>query len=827
MLLVLIGVVVAILAAIPKEMWILLAVVSVVLLVVWAANKAKFNTSTNPNPTNNTKADQLKNPKQQSRTQSQATTEAAISAQPVRNMANNPESQDDRTARELEERLSAIVRERLKINITVSTTGSDQPVTVGSTSGSGSYSIPRPTTQRTPDAKWIKPGERVTVQGVSFDCGMVYLGSCLPAAYNENDPCLIDPSLSVAARATAVADMGYWPSYARILATARRKYLEWLAGGRNDRSIDIGYVFLFYYGLERRVLIDGAQNDEARSELNAITKEIERLLEIHGSQSPSFQRYAFGLLDVIRSASVGEKLYAQPIPALPETYELPHYLKLALGQASKDKAPVSADLALAWAEHHPGIYFRTAAQRCESEFNQLFRLRYTEKYGEGMLLPHNRTKLKCMYRPASSGFRGQAELTLPSSDLPDVTAVNGPIDALAELVKRTTEELDPYSRLLGKTPEAKETAAARMLLPLPLWPPHAAQRFDDLRQKVKASLLVMKVSDLFGALDLQVEPERKTMLHLARHLSSIGIAVEPDIESGARTPKSEDHIVLFGKPNTSGSDPENTHYKTAQLTLQLAAMVAMADGEFNEQEQMFIEQQIAAWSGLTDADRIRLHAHMKLMVVAPGTMSSLKKRIQELGKEARESIAGYMASLASTDGMITPDEVRVIEKAYKALGLEATNVFTNLHATSPGRGASIRQSVGSGFQLDHERVRALQHESQQVSQLLAGIFTDEESTSKDNEEPVMRDKEPTTGILGLDHQHSTLAHLLLSRPVWSRNELADAAADLDLMLEGALERINEASFDLFDQPLFEGDDPLEVDQTMIDRLRHEPAHSST
>lgn len=67
-------------------------------------------------------------------------------------------------------------------------------------------------------------------------------------------------------------------------------------------------------------------------------------------------------------------------------------------------------------------------------------------------------------------------------------------------------------------------------------------------------------------------------------------------------------------------------------------MVAMADGEFNEPEQRFIEQQIADWEGLTDADRTRLHAHMRLMVIEPVTMVSLKK-IQVLSKGERDAIS--------------------------------------------------------------------------------------------------------------------------------------------------------------------------------------------
>ncbi|MBK7384312.1 MAG: TerB N-terminal domain-containing protein [Flavobacteriales bacterium] len=627
LLLIIVGIVVVIVAALPKEVWILLGIGGVIWLTVAVVKKQRSDNQAPSEPITDTNHAPVIASASSIRTE---TGMGAImkSEQSSRNDSSAAANADEeRSASEVQEQLSGLVREGLKIRVTISTRASDTPVTVGTTSGGGSYSIPNSAPRRTPDAKWIRAGESVSIQGKIISGGMMYVGSWLPAGNNENDPCLINPRLSIAASRTRADSMGYWPSYTRILEAARSQYLNWLAEGRKERGIDIGYVFLFFYGLERRVLVDASGDDESRSELATIATEIERLLTLYGAESYSFQRYAFGLLDVIRSASAGDKLYAQPIPDLPETYELPHYLKLALGQASRDKAPVPANLALAWAQRQPGIYFRTAAQRCATEFDQLFRIRYQEKYGDGMILPQNRTKLKCLYQPASSGFRGQAELRLPSNDLPDLTAVSGPIDALAELVKQTTEELDPYSRLLGKSPDAKETAAARMLLPLPLWPEAGAQRFEELLNKVRVSLVEMKLSALLITLDLAIATERKVLLQLTKHLDSKGIAMEPDIEAGARTPKPEDHVVLFVKPTTVGSDPDQVHYRTAQLTLQLSAMVAMADGEFNEPEQRFIEQQIADWEGLTDADRTRLHAHMRLMVIELVTMVSLKKKI--------------------------------------------------------------------------------------------------------------------------------------------------------------------------------------------------------
>ena len=70
----------------------------------------------------------------------------------------------------------------------------------------------------------------------------------------------------------------------------------------------------------------------------------------------------------------------------------------------------------------------------------------------------------------------------------------------------------------------------------------------------------------------------------------------------------------------------------------------------------------------------------------------------------------------------------------------------------------------------------------------------------------------------MDSSHSALARLLLSRPHWAREELIDAAADLDLMLDGALERINEAAFDAYDIPFTEADDPVEINPEILEKI---------
>ena len=50
--------------------------------------------------------------------------------------------------------------------------------------------------------------------------------------------------------------LGYYPSYSRLSPNQRANYLGWLWRGRGGHLDDIGYAFLFFYGLERRLLIE-------------------------------------------------------------------------------------------------------------------------------------------------------------------------------------------------------------------------------------------------------------------------------------------------------------------------------------------------------------------------------------------------------------------------------------------------------------------------------------------------------------------------------------------------------------------------------------------
>src|SRR5690606_16718019 len=83
--------------------------------------------------------------------------------------------------------------------------------------------------------------------------------------------------------------------YSSIEPECRLAYLQWLTNGKKDPNAYIGYVFLYFYGIERRIIADMPE----REEMLLLIGEIERLRSIY-SANRSFDGYSTRLLDAAR-----------------------------------------------------------------------------------------------------------------------------------------------------------------------------------------------------------------------------------------------------------------------------------------------------------------------------------------------------------------------------------------------------------------------------------------------------------------------------------------------------------------------------------------------
>ena len=334
---------------------------------------------------------------------------------------------------------------------------------------------------------WVSVGQTVTVQGRTLPGGMIYVGSRLRgiSPHASIEPALVNPKLAGAHPTPDRSGdlMDYWPSYSHLAPASRTAYLDWLAAGRPGGAY-IGYVFLFFYGIERRVLFDAAYIDEARAEIPALIDEVERLIDLYQGNS-SFQGYAGSFLSfapLIRGAvDVGD---LTP-PLTRRGWDFPVELKLALGAIVNASEPLPAPWALSWLRMHPDIRLRTPATRCADEFNELFRIRYQAQHGDGMTIRRNKTPLKLSYHPASASLHDA--IKVDAGDLPDVCRLKAPVRRLQQVAGTVTEELDAYSRWVGRHDD-RESLAAIALLPRELAETRQPAELRRLLERIETAI---------------------------------------------------------------------------------------------------------------------------------------------------------------------------------------------------------------------------------------------------------------------------------------------------------------------------------------------------
>ena len=233
-------------------------------------------------------------------------------------------------------------------------------------------------TKRRVGSGWVPKDGSAYVGGREIG-GMVYVGPGPPAGFaGEPDNAFIDPSKSVARHGGYYEGQGlhHWPSYSTIAPRSRATYLDWLSGDRADSRYNVGYVFLYFYGLERRVFVDKT-NPQERADIVA---EVRRLLEIYGD-SHSIRRYLGSFLDttsLLESSNDPKPVFEH------DGYEVPANVSLALGRLAARGAPLTSDWLLSWFLSHPETRLRAPARRAFSEFRAYFQYLFDQECPDGL-----------------------------------------------------------------------------------------------------------------------------------------------------------------------------------------------------------------------------------------------------------------------------------------------------------------------------------------------------------------------------------------------------------------------------------------------------------
>jgi len=684
------------------------------------------------------------------------------------------------------------------------------------------------------DRRFLGPGASIEVAGRRLDSPLVYVATELRS---DEDASTIVTSCAVGDPNRAMP-LPYWPQYTAADPSQRAVYLDWLASGRANPDTPIGYVFIFFYGLERRVFVD-------REDAELACSEVARLRSIYKS-SNSFTRYtaeflAFAWLD--RKGvwlNSDETFVDERLSALVGVS--PTALCAALAWYQTRARPLPAYLAAAVVRDMPEAKRGIVVERSSVELLDLFRIRYEARFGSGISLATAKRQLNLSYGSASASVR---QLTNGVFSIPNVL---GRVAQFRPVVAVWNECIDDLRKSSARRAGAKGLdpdawAALPPELRVEYDHPHQ-DRWDTKVQSlpVLGGFHVGKASELAKLADVEVGEKLSAaaMRRIAQRAEDLGYAIEPEPRLRGKGAGADAEILIWR--DSSGALPEAPLYVGVHAVLVMLVSIAMADGNFSEEEHGVVNSFLTEAFNLDQVMRTRVEAMKHLVVRHPAKVQSFAKAlVKSQSIEQRGKIAAVLVAVAAVDGLVTFDEEKTLRTLYGALGLGERDLITamsrvgaRLESDAAVEVAAARPSAGSpipqpteqqGIKLSQAVIDSILADTREVASLLAEVFDDEEVA--DELEPPAQEPSrgalttvsvsaKTTRIAGqLDIRYHGVLDALLQRRTWSVEEVKRLATEHRMMPGAILDVVNSWSDEVLGDFLIEEGDGWTIHSELV------------
>lgn len=678
---------------------------------------------------------------------------------------------------------------------------------------------------------WYGPGSTPKVGAHSILNGMVYVGQS--SSQNEAGAgCVIDPSLAVAPPlgGNVSEQMGYWPSYQSITPSARGAYLQWLSSGKLNPDIGIGYVFLYFYGIERRLLVDRPDADEE----TLLLAEVGRLRSIY-SRNGSFDGYSRRLIeavDFLTQCRIGSSGDTYKPDLMKASGSMPLPLKVAIAR----KVVAGSLLDFEWAvaaliglPSNVAPLNSLVVNGARPQFLELLRLRFERTFPQGFRLRNRKTShMQIRYQAASAGLSVNLARLADVEGLPDPETLNW--TKLAWLAAEVCNSLEPLAQAVLRQPQR-----ANSLWALTLCPPDLAAT-TSIEARTWLSRLTSPIAIVnFGELARHAIGEtgvKWTLRHhrlVAEALVPFKMGLEPDPAEGSeRLEDATEVVVIVWDHEPTEPSPAFPAAAAALLVAEIARAnvertIAIEEGWLNQ-----LPSRLTMQAG----DMLRLQARLCWLRKANVGLPKARKLLAGAATQDRE-FAVWSAVLAiQAAGPVEAAQVAVLESLCDKLDVPRRSLYSILHGAAaaaaspavepvtvnqgePARAYAIPRPPQPGKAgLDQERLLHVRKETERASSVLAQVFVEDEPVAP----AAMASTESGGEFDGLDETHASFAQTLIAQPFWSRADFEAVAQRAGLMADGALEVINEWAFEHFDEPLLDDGDRIEINPIVLQEM---------
>lgn len=649
--------------------------------------------------------------------------------------------------------------------------------------------------------------------------------------------------------------MGYWPWYSRLDPEHRFEYLSWLASGRTQLPPNDGFLFLYFYGIERRLLVDESDRSWGLKEIVRLRKLDEP--RVGSRDGRSFRSYSTGLLwyEIARTPGLFDERSVQVAMGLTERWT-PETLTAPLAWLGAKEKPLPASLARQIAASDPTAQRSVVTKRIPEEFNELFETRYLDTYGgEGMALKLSKRAAWHTYRPASGGLE---EMRV---QVPNPMGIKSQFKKLPDIWNSCIADLRKLSRVSASIDGDMMTVDAWEAMP------------DELRSDIDHPLAasVTEIMTQHSAAEQSVEEDAPAfataMVPAGRFAELVGIERRPKLTAtqSRKVAATVEHTgyglvpdarmtpIRYGwddlvavVPGLDDDDVDSSRYNAAACILRLGLSIALADGEADEVEMRMLTDHVDAVFDLNPEEQQRLGALRNLLLTTGSDIRPIARKVQEiLPPDARQKVGRLLVVIAAATNGIDRAERAALRKAFRALGLDPDLLESTVAEVVPEaddrevtvsngskptmRGEPIPAPPASGgFKLNHAAISSIMSETREVSVMLAEAMgaADAESAdesvkagSKESESVTgenQEHKDTRVAVAGPGGRYEPLFNMLIERERWGRDEADAQARALGLMLDAGVETINDWAFDAHGAPLIDDEgNELVVNRSLL------------
>ncbi|GHU38655.1 hypothetical protein FACS1894190_00710 [Spirochaetia bacterium] len=653
--------------------------------------------------------------------------------------------------------------------------------------------------QKKSDAKWIPPGEKIKIGEYRITSGFFYYGTYFPSRWSDNDPSLINPNLPISDSIDTGddANSSNLPDYSTISPLERKEYLSWLACGRKRADTSETPPLLFLCGLERRVLDSPKDMALTNEEEIAIRDEVYRIMLLY-KDDPLVETAYSNFFQYLEIKIDDRRLYEIPVPVFdtPEYdcyyRDIPVYLKIALSQTALDNVPVPAGIAFEWYSQEVEFSKHAPFNNQREKFKALFVMRYRQKFGSGILLKPNKRIIHKYriggYSPLTDAINKKFDFKI-NQNLCDVSTLPSAKKKINNFGLSISDELNRYSRRLSRSTYTPNPSMDFLALPVELWENSVSEKFEKLKTDIKNKCKIIDALSLFRIFTGSDELSKTPFFDLIWALECNNIAVEPDIIAFKTTVKNDDKFILHILKDKIPSNRNNSEYAKAILLTELSASALNACGA-PESTVLDLNGVGALGAYFTD----RLSCLFKLLLTNPPRFSKLISKLKQYSKPGQMFFVNQIQNFVLVRYKTHYEAVAFLEKLYKALGFSQQELYSTIHNDNGGAGRTNKTET-----LNRDEIEKLREDSRQISSVIENIFSE-------NDEQWKIEKTKQESLLGLDEAHSSMLVHLAEKKDWKRKEMEALAKQHSLFTDGAIETINEASYNTFDEPLIEEDE---------------------